>query len=270
MGEKKPKTINNLQLQCIKETLRLKKSTPSNFVWAETGLLPTSYMVQYRILCYWSSLVSVGVNKFSTKIYTALKQDVFPGWITNVKALLTDLQLSNYWDRQSVSSRPVFKKEVRKALYKKLEKCCTDSFTTNKCSIYKHLFEASEFGKPVWYVKHSVVSKTYRALASLRMRSHRLFVETGCWNTRQNAHVDFKDRTCTKCNILEDEYHFVVECELYNVIRAKYIPRDVFVRPNMFKFVDLLNSDDNRIINNVGNYIRKAYKIRQDFYNECD
>ena len=44
------------------------------------------------------------------------------------------------------------------------------------------------------------------------------------------------------CNILEDEYHFVLQCSAYSELRKKYISKYFLKRPNMFKFVELINS----------------------------
>ena len=38
-----------------------------------------------------------------------------------------------------------------------------------------------------------------------------------------------------------DEYHFVLECNIYTDLRTQYIPNYYRCRPNMYKFVDLLN-----------------------------
>ena len=268
-GVKTPKTINNLQLQCIKETLRVKKCTPSNFLWSETGLLPTSYMLIYRMLCYWSNLVSVNTSKFSKSIYFALLESNID-WIECVKKHLYDLGLENHWVDNVIVHRDKFKADVKKALYKKLYNQCINSFTTSKSSIYKGLFMDKDIKSPVWYVKYCRVPETFRALASLRLRSHRLLVETGAWCTKDKVKVDFINRLCPSCNKLEDEFHFVLECINYKAIRKKFIPRDVYKKPSMHKLVKLLGSDDILVVNRLGNYIRKAYAVRLRLFNVID
>ena len=81
----------------------------------------------------------------------------------------------------------------------------------------------------------------------------------GRW-TRPRTPVN--ERLCNTCNCLEDEYHFVIECCLYNSLRRKYIDQIYWVRPNMYKFVNLITSDNTRTINNLAIYVHKAFKVR--------
>ena len=37
--------------------------------------------------------------------------------------------------------------------------------------------------------------------------------------------VDFNERKCSHCNVLEDENHFVLESPNYSHLRMLYIPR---------------------------------------------
>ena len=87
------------------------------------------------------------------------------------------------------------------------------------------------------------------SLTRLRTSSHRLEVEVGLWVKPER--VPFEHRMCTTCNLLEDEYHFVIECQRYNDLRRKYIRPPFYVRPNMFKFLELLQSTNVSIVKNL-------------------
>ena len=64
--------------------------------------------------------------------------------------------------------------------------------------------------------------------------------------------------------ISEDEYHFVIECKLFNELRIKYLPRYFWVRPSMYKFVELLHSENITHIRKLGTYTYHAFKMRTD------
>ena len=51
------------------------------------------------------------------------------------------------------------------------------------------------------------------------------------------------ERTCVICNLLEDEYHLVLECNMYKELRKQNIAKYYWIRPNMMKFIELLTSD---------------------------
>ena len=66
------------------------------------------------------------------------------------------------------------------------------------------------------------------------------------------------------CNVLEDEYHFVIECSLYKELRDKYIPKYYWVRPSMYKFVQLMKCDKEKVIRKFGTYILHAFNCRSE------
>ena len=79
--------------------------------------------------------------------------------------------------------------------------------------------------------------------------------------------VPFEHRMCTICNLLEDEYHFVIECQRYNDLRRKYTGPFFYARPNIFKFLDLIQSTNKPIIvvKNLALFVYKAFKERNNY-----
>ena len=59
--------------------------------------------------------------------------------------------------------------------------------------------------------------------------------------------------------MLEDEYHFVIECKLYSDLRIKYIPKYNWKRPSMNKFVELLNSNNVNHLRKLGIFTYHAF-----------
>ena len=97
-------------------------------------------------------------------------------------------------------------------------------------------------------------------LSRLRLSSHRLCIETGRWN--KPISTPLIDRKCTVCNTLEDEYHFVMECRLHTDIRRQFLPNYLWRRPNMYKFVELINTEHSHVIKSLGKFIYTAFSIR--------
>ena len=63
---------------------------------------------------------------------------------------------------------------------------------------------------------------------------------------------------------MEDEYHFVIECNRYNELRKKYIPKYYFQRPSMYKFVELVTTENNTIMKKFGAFVYQAFKLRSE------
>ena len=83
-------------------------------------------------------------------------------------------------------------------------------------------------------------AKHCTAMTRLRVSSHRLQIEAGRWHKPNK--IPRENRTCVTCNILEDEYHFILECATYAELRKRYINKYYFNRPNMHKFITLITS----------------------------
>ena len=53
-------------------------------------------------------------------------------------------------------------------------------------------------------------------------------------------------------NVLEDEFHFVLQCTKYNDLRKKYIKKYYWHRPSTFKLVQLLSVKNRKELCNLG------------------
>ncbi len=98
------------------------------------------------------------------------------------------------------------------------------------------------------------------AMVKLRTSGHRLKIETGCWN--KPLPIKFEERKCAKCEKLDDEYHFVIECQIHSTLRKKYIPNYYWRRPSMSKYLELMKCENEKVINKLAVYTYKAF-------NEC-
>ena len=109
------------------------------------------------------------------------------------------------------------------------------------------------------YLDKVNVSKYLNALhvSKLRMSSHRLEVKAGRW-VKPNRIPLIERKGCFFCDVLEDEYHFVLECPAYKELRKTYISKYFWKRPNMFKFIELINSSNTRCIRSLCTFIFQA------------
>lgn len=108
------------------------------------------------------------------------------------------------------------------------------------------------------------VIKYRYALTRLRTSSHMLEIEIGRWT---KPHVTPRsERKCQLCNSLEDEFHFILECPLYNEFRLKYIKKYYWKRPNIPKFIDLFTSENRKEIRNLSMFIFHSMKKRDDIF----
>lgn len=150
-------------------------------------------------------------------------------FLLNVKQRMRDQFVQNWNDRLNNSTRATF--------YRSIIKFCFQP--------YLNILNFKKFSI---------------ALSRLRMSSHRLCVETGRWH--QPRAIPYDDRKCSECNVLEDKFHFVLQCNRYINLRKQFISPYYWRHPNMIKFIALMNSDNDTIIKRLECYIEKAFNVR--------
>ena len=73
------------------------------------------------------------------------------------------------------------------------------------------------------------------------------------------------DRICSLCNVIEDEYHCLIECPRYVNEREMHLPKVLKKNPSMFKFINVLKSDDPKLYGQVGILCFKIMKEHRKF-----
>ena len=98
-----------------------------------------------------------------------------------------------------------------------------------------------------------------KALLQFRIGSHKLPV-----NNRKHFNVPRADRHCTHCDqsLMGDEIHFLYECPKLNNLRVKYMySPDIRREPNVFNFVNIMQTNDPVTIGNLAKFILHGLKL---------
>ena len=263
-GLSQAKCIERVHLQFCKKLLGVKQSTQNDFIYGETGRTTLAVNRYVKVLKYWIKICHSNNQKYIKVVYEMLLDDinVIPrkqNWASLVKHLLSSLGFMYAWSAQSIGDTDVFLSLVRQRL--------TDQFIQNwrsrleessRATLYRY-FDSFEF-KP--YLDSVNVEKFRIGISRLRTSSHRLEIEAGRWTKPRKTPIE--QRLCYSCHVLEDEYHFILECPVYHHLRCMYISKYYWSRPNMYKFLGLITSENVEIMRKLGNYIFKAFRLRTD------
>ena len=255
-GFAEAKKIETFHLSFLKHMLKVKKSTPNCIVYKECQRYPLYFDRLFRIIKFWLKIIALNENEpLKVIYYTTIelnKSNSFDKsnfWAINVRNILYKNGFGHIWESQQHG--------IDKCFFSLFKKRLMDSFwQTNNADIdslsvhrlYRHLeYNDYLFTMPNNYIRI--------ALTRLRLGSHHLSSERGRWNR-----TEFHERKCIICDDVEDEYHFVLCCPRYHELRSKYIPKTLYQRPSMFKFIEFLNCKDMLSLKNLGLYLFHAFK----------
>ncbi len=193
-------------------------------------------------------------------MYCALYNDAEnnkSNWCLNVKDLLYSLGMGHVWYFQTIGNKTTFLSEIKQRLSDvSLQNWHERLIDTKRGSYYLSIHDSLSFAG---YLDKIKTAKYRVALCRIRTSSHRLKVETGRWARPQ---IVYHERKCDLCQVLDDEYHFVLECRHHAETRERYLPTYFTKNPSMFKFTQLISSDNSTQLNKLSKYIVNATEER--------
>ena len=99
--------------------------------------------------------------------------------------------------------------------------------------------------------------KSLIILLKFRTSNHYLPIETGYWNT------PIEYQTCTFCkNDIGDEFQYIFMCTFLANSRKSLLKSYYYIRPNMFKFKELMT------INKIS-ALKKLCKLIREIIDKC-
>lgn len=256
------KSIETVHMQFCKRMLGVKQSTQNDFIYGELGRIDYQARRYFIIVKFWLKIVYSDEQKYVKRTYNMMLNDIDlhpnkQNWASTIKHLLSRLGFLEVWNAQGVGNinnfLHIFRTRVKdiyiQEWHARLENSTRARFYVNIASFEHHR-----------YLELLNVEKYRTSLCRLRVSSHRLEVERGRWAKPNKIPLD--NRKCRICGVLEDEYHFILECSIYNELRKTYIKQYFWRRPNMAKFIELFTTENINTIKNLSNFIEKAFKMR--------
>ena len=260
----KGKQIERVHMQFCKTLLGVKTSTQNNFIYGELGRINYQTRRYFIIIKYWLKVIQKADNKYVNVIYKLMLRDIdsnarIINWVSLVRHLLYRLGFNDVWLFQGVGDNKVFLSIVKQRLHDQFGQRWHEELEISSRALFYRNIADFEFQN---YLDVINVRKFRVAMSKLRVSSHRLEIGTGR-SARPNS-IPFDQRVCKICRKLEDEYHFILECPIYDEIRNIYIKRYYTNRPNMYKFIELITSKNEKEVRYLGIYISKAFVLRQN------
>ena len=254
--------VERMHLKFCKQLLGVKKTTQNNFVYGQLDRYPLIVHRQYRIIKFWLKNLEGENRKFTKICYDMMLNDMvlFPNknnWVIRVRNVLNNTGFSIVWQNHGLGNEIAFLTLLRQILQDMfIQDWHSRLDLSSKASLYRNLSNILCYKS---YLDSISVVKFRIALTKLRTAAHRLLIETGRWVKPKS--IALENRKCIRptCNIIEDEFHFILVCPMYSSFRH-YIPK--YYTNSMFKFIELLNNNNELIVRRLALYCFKAFEKR--------
>jgi hypothetical protein len=259
-GYSKSKEIERIHLKFCKRLLNVKTNTCNASVYSELGRYPLYIQRYTRMIKYWLKIINTD-NIILKTIYNQAVVDCYNGqvnWVSNIRKLLTDYGFAYVFDNVNNINVELFLSELKYRIVDtfKQETLSTIDNSSMLC-LYKHVKTSHSYEQYL-----DILPRRYRFyFCRLRLSSLPLRIQTGRYSRNR---IPREERSCLICNSsdIEDEYHFVCICHCYNNIRRKYLKKYYYVKPSVYKFVQLLNSNNKADLINLSKFVKEGLCIR--------
>ena len=260
-GFMEAKEIEKVQNKMCKQLLRIHSKVPTIALQGETGRLPLKTNRLFMVINYWLRLISLNNNRLTKDAYNLQVRWVELNkkcWLSEVIAILCNHGFSEVWFNHGVGDEKIFKglfmQRVNDMALQQWNSSVNEMNRLSLYRIYKDIHISEKYIDSLGAFKKSLI-------ANFRCTGLPLKSIVGVYYDK----IDYELCFCDFCDVplIENEYHFLLECRAYRDIRQRLIPSFYWNPPSIQKFKQLLTRTDLRWLNNFGKYIQEAMEERQ-------
>ena len=263
-GFHKAPDVEKVHIDFCKRILNVKVSTPNVMIYYELGRYPMLVARKIRMFKYWIKVMNSD-NCILRKCYEYLFDMCLKNpndrnnWVCCLRNELFNLGLNDMWYNQSLLC-PEHLLLLKKRLYDMTKQDFDSKLNDSpKCILYKYLV-SNVCLQP--YLCKPIPDLYKKSIVKLRLSSHNLAIEEGRY-----ANIERISRYCKICfEEMEDEMHFILVCPLYLNIRKELIKPYYWRKPSTYKLLQLFISTNVKDLCNLGKYIFRALKLRNDCF----
>ena len=263
-GFHKAQDVEKIHIDFCKRILNVKTSTPNVMVYCELGRFPMLVTRKLRIFKYWIKVLNNN-NCILHGCYNYLYDMCLKNpndknnWVCNIRKELFHLGLNDLWYSQNSLCKDhiiVIKQRLCDIVKQEFDATLESS---SKCFLYRYMI--SNFSLQSYLCK-PIPDIYKKCIVKFRLSSHNLAIEKGRY-----SNVNRNLRTCTLCiDDIEDEMHFILSCPLYSNLRECLIKPYYWRKPSVYKLLQLLSTTNVKDLCNLGKYIFRALKLRNDCF----
>ena len=210
----------NVHIKFCRSLLGVHKRTMKLPVLAELGRYPISLNALCQTITFWIHITESDEDSYLRQAYNDMllaESHNNAIWLKFVKNILLSMGFSHVWENQGTLNVKRLKYSIQNKLQEKYLQYWTSvkNGISSRLSFYNKI--VCDYGLQPYLISCKN-SKHRTALCRLRLSSHELAIEQGrYYNTPKH------ERLCKLCRVLEDEYHFLDMCSMYDKLRSTLI-----------------------------------------------
>ena len=250
--------IEVVQNRAMRWFLGVNRFAPTHALYGDLGWVMPKYRRWTQIIRLWNRFATMDDGRITKTIFMWDKElsNYHTNWSSDLYDILSEFELEYSFDDMSY----IDIKGFEELMLRRTAKTWKDTITF-KPKLRTYVKFKTEFGKEAFLTGY--MSRYQRSLlAQFRSGILPLHVETGRWQNKPWA-----ERTCKLCNLecVEDEFHFLCICDLYNVDRNNLFERvgtknpEFSILPMEDKFIYLLRFENKE----VAKYLELAFETRK-------
>ena len=259
--------INKIFLWYTKCNLGVKTTTNDTVVVGESGMIPPRVKCHANVILNFIRLNNLNSNSIVKKTFLQQQEMNEIGaqcWYSRV----LDIAKGYNIDPLSHTFNDDTKYKIRQTCYNSFKNSWkSDLLEKPKLRTYRLLKD--NFGTEK-YLSLVTKKKFRNAITRLRSSSHTLEIERGRWT---NPITPVENRLCPYCNLVEDEIHFLFQCELYTNDRVAFFNKVNQYTPGFLdleqpdKFLFLFTNENSNILTWLGKFIYDSFINRTIYCN---
>lgn len=248
----------------LKYILGVNKKASNLAVMSELGRYPLYFSIILSMIkyCYRLEEQEKGLLFDSYICNKNLHLSNINTWYSSILYIMNELQLPNLKMKLCTISKLV-KQKLTNSFNTYWNKEKINLVFSNKGKLDTYFSLKSCFGKEKYlFIKDFSIRQS---ICKLRISAHPLNIEAGRYKK-----IPRSDRKCTKCSNedIEDEKHFMIDCIFYENYRKPFFGSISHYNQNFknmsneAKFIWLLTNEDERILKELGLYIKMCLQYR--------
>ena len=228
-------------------------------VLSELGQFPLIISILANCINFWIHTIQSNTDSLLQKAYREQVNSSNNNsmlWLQFIKSLLYDLGFSHVWNNQCTFNASALLFAIKNKLKERFISFWRNRLLSEEGKLRTYKLFKQSFGiEP--YLENLYDKNLRRCLTSFRISTHRLRIERGRYCGEKP-----EDRLCGSCNVVENEIHFLCECNKYDTFRLKMLDNksasNISPLDHERTFIKLMTSSDINIIKAIANFVHEC------------